>query len=99
MAAARSSTVSSIGAHYIVQFVGDAGTASGYYMKTFTTSDGHKLYARCDWKGNDHGSSGVVTLLGGSGPFSGIKGKGKFNFVSVSPVVNWDDIEWEWETP
>jgi hypothetical protein len=60
---------------------------------------GHKLFARCDWKINDKGSSGSVTLLGGTGPFSGIKGKGKFNVVGVSPVVNWDDIEWDWETP
>jgi hypothetical protein len=86
-------------AHYIVQYVGDAGTGSGYCMKTFTTAEGHKLYARCDWKLNDKGSSGTVTLLGGTGPFTGIKGKGKFNVVTVSPVVMWDDIEWSWETP
>jgi hypothetical protein len=85
-------------AHYIVQYVGDA-TTGGYCMKTFTTSEGHKLFARCDYKDNDKGSSGTVTLLGGTGPFTGIKGKGKFNFVTVNPVVNWDDIEWEWETP
>lgn len=86
-------------AHYIVQYVGDAGTVSGYCMKTFTTREGHKLYGRCDWKGNDKGSSGVVTILGGTGPFAGIKGKGKFVLVGVSPVVNYDDIEWDWETP
>ena len=33
-------------AHYIVQFVGDAGTGTSYCMKTFTTSEGHKLFAR-----------------------------------------------------
>lgn len=27
--------------HYIVQWVGDAGTGTGYCMKTFTTSEGH----------------------------------------------------------
>jgi hypothetical protein len=86
-------------AHYIVEWVGDGGTGSGYCMKTFTTAESHKLYARCDWKLNDKGSSGSVTLLGGTGPFSGIKGRGKFNVVSVSPVVSWDDIEWDWETP
>jgi hypothetical protein len=86
-------------AHYIIQFVGDAGTASGYCMKTFTTTEGHKLFARCDWKLNDKGSSGSVTLLGGTGPFTGIKGKGKFNHGSVTPVVSWDDIEWDWATP
>ena len=87
-------------AHYIVQWVGDAGTGSGYCMKTFTTSEGHKLFARCDWKSStEKGSAGVVTLLGGSGPFNGIKGKGKFNVVGVTDKVFWDDIEWEWETP
>lgn len=86
-------------AHYIIQFVGDAGTGSGYCMKTFTTAEGHKLFARCDWKANDKGSSGSVTLLGGTGPFANIKGKGKFNVVGVSPVVSWDEIEWDWETP
>ncbi len=85
--------------HYIVQWVGDAGTGTGYCMKTFTTSEGHKLYARCDSKDNPKGSTGTVTLLGGTGPFAGIKGKGKFNFVAVTDRVFWDDIEWEWETP
>ena len=86
-------------AHYIVQFVGDAGTGTSYCMKTFTTTEGHKLFARCDGKNNDKGATGTVTLLGGTGPFTGIKGKGKFNFVGVTDRVSWDDIEWEWETP
>jgi hypothetical protein len=34
------------------------------------------------------GGTGVVTLLGGTGPFTGIKGKGTFNFVGVTPVVS-----------
>jgi hypothetical protein len=82
-------------AHYHVVGVGD-GSGASYCLKTFTTKEGHKLFARCDSNG---GGTGVVTLLGGTGPFTGIKGKGKFNFVSVTSVVNWDDIEWEWETP
>jgi hypothetical protein len=85
-------------AHYHVVWVGDGG-GGGYCMKTFTTKEGHKLFARCDSKANPNGGTGVVTLLGGTGPFTGIKGKGKFNFVGVTPVVNWDDIEWEWELP
>jgi hypothetical protein len=86
-------------AHYLVQFVGDAGTASGYCTKTFTTKEGDKLFGRCDWKGSDQGSSGSVTLLGGTGKFAGVKGSGKFSFHTVTPVVNWDDIEWHWEIP
>jgi hypothetical protein len=85
-------------AHYHVVWVGDGG-GGGYCMKTFTTKEGHKLFARCDSKANPTGASGTVTLLGGTGPFTGIKGKGKFNFVGVTDRVSWDDIEWDWETP
>lgn len=85
-------------AHYHVISVGD-GTGSAYCAKTFTTKEGHKLFARCEGKANAQGATGTVMLLGGTGPFNGIKGKGKFNFVGVTSVVNWDDIEWEWETP
>ena len=85
-------------AHYHVVWVGDGG-GGGYCMKTFTTKEGHKLFARCDSKASPTGSTGTITLLGGTGPFNGIKGKGKFNFVGVTDRVFWDDIEWEWETP
>lgn len=85
-------------AHYHVVWVGD-GAGGGYCMKTFTTKEGHKLFARCESKANAQGATGTVILLGGTGPFTGIKGKGKFNFVGVTSVVNWDDMEWEWETP
>lgn len=84
--------------HYHVVWVGDS-TGGGYCLKTFTTKEGHKLFARCESKATPTGSAGTVMLLGGTGPFSGIKGKGKFNFVGVTSVVNWDDMEWEWETP
>jgi len=85
-------------AHYHVVFVGDGG-GGGYCMKTFVTEEGHKLFARCDSMATPKGGKGTVTLLGGTGPFSGIKGKGKFNVEFVSDRVAWDDIEWEWETP
>lgn len=86
-------------AHYHVVWVGD-GAGGGYCMKTFTTKDGHKLFARCDYSNaTPTGSMGTVTVLGGTGPFSGIKGKGKYNFVGVTDRVFWDDIEWDWETP
>ena len=68
-------------------------------MKTFTTKEGHKLFARCDSKATPNGGAGTVTVLGGTGPFTGIKGKGKFNVVFVTDRVCWDDIEWDWETP
>jgi len=85
-------------ANYHVVFVGDGG-GGGYCMKTFTTKEGHKLFARCDSKATPNGGAGTVTVLGGTGPFTGIKGKGKFNVVFVTDRVCWDDIEWDWETP
>lgn len=85
-------------AHYHVAWVGDGG-GGGYCLKTFTAKDGSKLFARCDSSATPTGSAGTITLLGGTGAFAGIKGKGKFNFVGVTDRVFWDDIEWQWETP
>lgn len=86
-------------AHYHVVWVGD-GAGNSYGLKTFTTKDGHKLFARADeGKATPTGAIGKVTVLGGTGPFAGIKGKGKFVLGGVSDRVFWDDIEWEWETP
>ena len=85
-------------AHYHVVWVGD-GAGGGYCLKTFTTKDGHKLFARCESTATPTGSRGTVEILGGTGPFEGIKGNGKFNFVGVTERVFWDDIEWDWELP
>src|SRR5262245_30453993 len=85
-------------AHYQVVFLNDGG-GKGYCMKTFTTKEGHKLFGRCEANATSNGGYGTVALLGGTGPFNGIKGKGKFNVVCVTERVCWDDIEWEWETP
>jgi hypothetical protein len=85
-------------AHYQVVFLNDGG-GKGYCMKTFTTKDGHKLFGRCEANATSNGGYGTVALLGGTGPFNGIKGKGKFTVVCVTDRVCWDDIEWEWETP
>jgi len=84
-------------AHCHVVWAGD-GAGGGYCIKTFTPQVRHKFFARCDSKATATGSAGVVTLLGSTGPFTGIKGKGKFTVVGVTPVLNWDDIEWAWET-
>lgn len=85
-------------AHYHVAWVGDGG-GGGYCLKTFTTGDGNKLFARCEATGNPKGFSGTVHLLGGTGPFAGIKGKGRFSLTYVTPTVSRDEIEWDWETP
>src|SRR5260221_9267942 len=49
-------------AHYIVQFVGDAGTGSSYCMKTITNSQGPKLLAAVGGKRNAKGATGTVSL-------------------------------------
>jgi len=85
-------------AHYHLVWIGD-GAGGGMCMKTFTIKDGSKIFARCDSKATPTGSTGTVTILGGTGAFSGIKGKGKFNLVGVTDRVFWDDIGWDWETP
>jgi hypothetical protein len=40
-----------------------------------------------------------VTILGGTGKYAGIRGKGTFKFTTVSPVVNWDILEIDYEIP
>ena len=84
-------------AHYHVVFVGDGG-GGGYCLKTFTTREGHKLFARCDSKATPKGGAGTVTVLGGTGPFRHQR-QGQVQRRVRHRRVAWDDIEWEWETP
>jgi hypothetical protein len=78
-------------AHYVVQWEGDGG-GTCYCMKTFATQEGHNILARCDSVGSPRGSTGTITLPVGTGPFTGIKGKG--NCAAATERVFWDDIEW-----
>lgn len=85
-------------AHYHLVYASD-GLGNGKCAKTFTTKDGSKLFASCIGRATPTGSTGTVTILGGTGAFEGIKGKGKFDFFGVTDRVFWDDIGWDWETP
>jgi hypothetical protein len=83
-------------AHYEVVWKGDA--TGGSCFKTFTMPDG-KVFARCEGKPTATGFEGIVVLMGGTGRYAGIKGKGNYYFTSVSPSAAWDVLVWEYEIP
>ena len=83
-------------AHYEVIWKGDATGSSCF--KTFTMPDG-KVFARCEGKPGATGYEGIVVLMGGTGRYAGIKGKGTYSFTSVSPAAAWDVLVWEYEIP
>jgi hypothetical protein len=83
-------------AHYEV--IWKADSAGGSCFKSFTMSDG-KVFARCEGRNTSSGSEGTVILIGGTGRYAGIKGKGTFNLTSVSDSAMWDVLEWEYEIP
>jgi hypothetical protein len=82
----------------LYQVVWKADTGGGNCFKSFTTSEG-KVFARCDGRNTATGSEGTVTLIGGTGRYVGIKGKGTFLLTNVSDTVMWDVLEWEYEVP
>ena len=74
---------------YQVHWVGD-GTGYSYCFKTFTVKDGDKVFARCESKGIVNGAEeGTVTLIGGTGRYNGIKGKGTYRFSDIAGKVHW----------
>jgi hypothetical protein len=83
-------------AHYQVVWKGDA--TGGTCFKTFAVPDG-KVFARCEGKPTATGFEGIVVLMGGTGRYAGIKGKGNYYFTSVSPSAAWDVLVWEYEIP
>jgi hypothetical protein len=83
-------------AHYQVIWKAD-GTGAGECLKTFTMKNGDKLFARCEGKPSANGSDGTITIVGGTGPYAGIKGKGTFKLTNVSERVMWDILEWDYE--
>jgi hypothetical protein len=83
-------------AHYQVIWKGDSMGSSCF--KSFTMPDG-KVFARCEGKPTAGGAEGSVVLMGGTGRYAGIKGKGNFYVTFVSDQVLWDVLEWEYEIP
>jgi hypothetical protein len=83
-------------AHYEVVWKGDATGATCF--KTFTMPDG-KVFARCEGKPSASRWDGIVILMGGTGRYAGIKGKGSYSYTSVSPTAAWDLLVWEYEIP
>lgn len=85
-------------AHYQVVWKGD-GQGNGDCFKTFTMANGDRVYASCAGKAVQGGYEGIVQLLGGTGRYNGIKGKGTYKLVNVSDRVMWDLLEWDYELP
>lgn len=83
-------------AHYEV--IWRADSVGGNCFKSFTMPDG-KIFARCEGRPTSTGSEGTVLLMGGTGHYAGIKGKGTFSLTNVSSSVMWDVLEWEYEIP
>jgi hypothetical protein len=85
-------------AHYHVAWKAD-GQGNGDCFKTFTVSSGDKVFATCAGAAVQGGYEGTVQLVGGTGKFSGIKGKGRYKLVNVTERVMWDVLEWDYEIP
>lgn len=85
-------------AHYQVVWKGD-GNGAGECFKTFTDSMG-KVFANCVGQSGDNGEEqGTITLVGGTGAYSGIKGKGFFKLKMISDRTMWDIVEFDYEIP
>ena len=84
-------------AHY--QVIWKADSAGSSCFKSFTLPDG-KVFARCEGKPTASGvHEGIVVLIGGTGRYAGIKGKGNFYVTFVSDQALWDILEWDYEIP
>lgn len=85
-------------AHYHVVWKGD-GRGNGDCFKTFTMPNGDKLFASCAGKATGSGFEGTVELLGGTGAYTGARGRGIYKLTNVSERVMWDVLEWDYELP
>jgi len=85
-------------AHYRVIWKGD-GQGNSDCFKTFTMPDGDKVYGVCHGKSVEDGYVGTVELIGGTGKYKGITGKGKYKVTTVTQRALWDLIEWDYEIP
>lgn len=84
-------------ARYQVVWKGD-GTGHGECLKTFTMPDG-RLFAKCVGHAVGDGWTGEVELVGGTGAYEGITGRGRYRLTNVSETVMWDVLEWDWAKP
>ena len=76
------------------------GVTFGHGYEEVTDQDGNKYFSR--WKGKATGENtweGTYVILKGTGRYEGIKGKGKWPLLSVSPDQFFTDEEWDIELP
>ena len=87
-------------ARYQVVHLGDtAGMVNGGY-KTFTTTDGSKVFAK--YQGTETAPpnfKGTWEFIGGTGQYKGISGKGTWNLTMNSETTAFDILEGEYNLP
>jgi len=89
-------------ARYQVVFRGDVikGTGKTEGYKTFTMPDGAQIFVKYMGEGSNNRESGTFTLIGGSGKYQGVKGKGTYDWTGIKDTkVSWDILEGEYELP
>ena len=86
-------------ARYQVVDLTDAGTSSGGY-KTFTESDGSKVFAKYVLKEAKLPElRGTFEFIGGTGKYAGITGRGDYHVVVISDTALWDELRGEYKIP
>jgi hypothetical protein len=86
-------------ARYQVVDLTDTGTSSGGY-KTFTESDGSKVFAKYVLKdGKPPELRGTFEFIGGTGKYAGITGHGDYHVVLISDTALWDELRGEYKIP
>jgi hypothetical protein len=86
-------------ARYQVVDLTDAGASSGGY-KTFTETDGSKVFAKYLLKdAKPPVFRGTFQFTGGTGKYTGITGSGEYHVVVVSDTALWDELRGEYKIP
>ena len=76
------------------------GMTSGHGYEEVTDQDGNKYFTR--WEGKATGQAtweGTYVIYKGTGKYEGIKGRGKWSLLMVSPDQFFTDEEWDIELP
>ena len=85
--------------YQVVHLADTAGMVNGGY-KTFTTTDGSKVFAK--YQGTEAAPpvfKGKWEFIGGTGEYKDISGKGIFTLTMTSETTAFDTLEGEYELP
>jgi hypothetical protein len=82
------------------EFNTKTGTGHCFGYDEFTDNEGDKVFQRWEGKlGADGKWAGTVTFIGGTGKWTGIKGKGTWKYHALPPSQGYGDNEWDIEFP